>query len=687
MVAWTPVSVPEIDLMNKHARTWREGALILVAAALPGVSIILFKSLDIPNALFSPWLPPGNGHLLGTNDVGQDIFFQLIFAGGRSLMVGLAAALTATLVGTLTGCVAGYYRGIADRVIMGLADIFLLIPDIPLVIVLVSFFEPGLFNVIIVIAMTSWPGTARVVRSRVLKIKESAFVLNARSLGAGDGHIILRHILPHTGELILAKATLAVASAMLTETGISFLGLGDPCQVTWGSMLHGVFAGAGLINGYWWWYLPPVLCISVTVMGFNLAGFYLQKGWGGNVLDDLSLNKQGRTQEERQADDLVVTGIAPPVLMKKINKGTKILAPEPDTRNPISKAHNPAPHSRPPFFCLKRPVFQILNLGVEFETNQKKNIKALDGVNLTLENGDRMAIIGESGSGKSVLFLAMLGLLPGNARISGEIFFKGKGMTSFSQKQYQHIRAWDVAYVPQGAGNALNPVIKVGHQVSERMRIHGGICKKEGMVMAATLLGQTGIINSHQRVHYYPHQFSGGMNQRVLLAMALAGENSVLLADEPTKGLDDKTKEDVLNIFLKFDREAIAVVTHDLWFARKFAGTIVVMYKGIILEQAPADSFFKAPYHPYSKALLNALPFRGILNPVIMSSHNGYGEADFGDNDGGNGDRGDQKDKKFSGGCPWVRECEHFHERCWHMPRLYSHNTHKIRCWCHAPKN
>ena len=217
--------------------------------------------------------------------------------------------------------------------------------------------------------------------------------------------------------------------------------------------------------------------------------------------------------------------------------------------------------------------------------------------------------------------------------------------------------------------------------------------------MAATLLGQTGITNSHQRVHYYPHQFSGGMNQRVLLAMALAGENSVLLADEPTKGLDDKTKEDVLNMFLKLDREAIAVVTHDLWFARQFARTIVVMYKGIILEQAPADSFFKAPFHPYSKALLNALPFRGVFNPVIMSSHNRYGGAGPGDNHGGDSDRGDgddddddddrsdQKDKEISRGCPWAPECEEFHDCCRHMPRLFSHNTHKVRCWCHAAGN
>ncbi len=622
--------------MNKRSRHRRKGHLLFAAAALVALSLILLQGMGLPTALSSPWLPPGDGHLLGTNDVGQDLFFQLIYAGGRSLMVGIIAALAATLVGTLTGCLAGYYRGAADRVIMGLADIFLLIPDIPLVIVLVSFLEPGLFNVIIVIAMTSWPGTARVVRSRVLKVKAYPFVLNAKSLGAGDGHILLRHILPHTGELILAKATLAVAGAMLTETGISFLGLGDPCQVTWGSMLHGVFAGAGLINGYWWWYLPPVLCISFTVMGFNLAGLWLQNGWGYGVPDDFPLAKQ--PQETKQSLSPVLTKIDP-------------------------------------------SIYRIHNLEVQFRTGQKKNVKALNGINLILKKGDRMAIIGETGSGKSILFLAMLGLLPPNARISGEILFRGKGLNRFSQKQFQTMRAWDTAYIPQGTGNALNPVIKLGHQISERLRVHGGISKKQGMDMAATLLKQTGISHARQQVHHYPHQFSGGMNQRVLLAMAMAGESPVLLADEPTKGLDHKTREDVLELFLGLDREAIAVVTHDLWFARQFAMTIVVMYKGILLERAPAASFFKTPYHPYAVALLNALPSRGIFNGPSHTFYDDHGPGHnngFYDHDGGN------HDSRFPGGCPWAGECRRFHGRCVHLPPLFSHKTHEIRCWCYA---
>jgi len=156
---------------------------------------------------------------------------------------------------------------------MRFADLFFLIPTLPLVIVLVAYLKPSIWNIIIAISLLGWAGTARVVRSRVLQIREMPFVMSARALGAGSFYIMLRHILPNISEVVFAKASLAVAGAMLTEAGLSFLGLGDPTQKSWGMMLHYAFTHGGIVNGYWWWYLPPVFCISFAVLGFVLLGY------------------------------------------------------------------------------------------------------------------------------------------------------------------------------------------------------------------------------------------------------------------------------------------------------------------------------------------------------------------------------------------------------------------------------
>jgi ABC-type dipeptide/oligopeptide/nickel transport system permease subunit len=232
-----------------------------------------FLSPHDPWALGTPYLPPGGEHLLGTNDIGQDLLSELIYSTRISLFIGFFAAFLATVIGTLVGLAAGYLRGTLDELLMRFADLFFLIPTLPLVIVLVAYLKPSIWNIIITISLLGWAGTARVVRSRVLQIREMPFVRSARALGAGSFYIMLRHILPNTSEVVFAKASLAVAGAMLTEAGLSFLGLGDPTQKSWGMMLHYAFTHGGIVNGYWWWYLPPVFCISFAVLGFVLLGY------------------------------------------------------------------------------------------------------------------------------------------------------------------------------------------------------------------------------------------------------------------------------------------------------------------------------------------------------------------------------------------------------------------------------
>jgi len=248
------------------------GLSILLFFLIMAIFAPLISPYD-PWALGIPYLPPGGGHPLGTNDIGQDLLSELIYGARISLFIGFFAAFLATAVGTLVGLAAGYLRGTLDELLMRCADLFFLIPTLPLVIVLVAYLKPSIWNIIIAISLLGWAGTARVVRSRVLQIREMPFVRSARALGAGSFYIMLRHILPNTLEVVFAKASLAVAGAMLTEAGISFLGLGDPIQKSWGMMLHYAFTHGGIVNGYWWWYLPPVFCISFAVLGFVLLGY------------------------------------------------------------------------------------------------------------------------------------------------------------------------------------------------------------------------------------------------------------------------------------------------------------------------------------------------------------------------------------------------------------------------------
>ena len=224
-----------------------------------------------------PFLHPSLAHPLGTNDIGQDIFSELVYSARISLFIGFFAAFISMIIGTLIGLIAGFFRGMVDETLMGLTDIFLLIPGLPLMIILAAYLSPSIWNIILVIGILWWTTTARVVRSRVLQVREMPFIETTKALGATDLYIAFRHVLPNTSHVIFAKFVLAVAGAMLTEASLSFLGLGDPLQKSWGMMLNYAFSRGGFINGYWWWYLPPGLCISLAVLGFVLMGFGLEE--------------------------------------------------------------------------------------------------------------------------------------------------------------------------------------------------------------------------------------------------------------------------------------------------------------------------------------------------------------------------------------------------------------------------
>jgi peptide/nickel transport system permease protein len=271
-------------------------ALLATKRGRVSVGILaLFVFLAVFGALIAPDDPrasstavlegPSGAHLLGTTEIGSDVFSQLLAGARVSMVVGLAAAVISAVLGSAVGLVGGYFGGMTDRVFDSFENWFLVIPQLPLMVVLARLLEPSLIVLIAVIGLTSWAGTGRIVRSQVLTLKERAFVERSRALGASDWHIIRTHILPNALPLIFANTVLIVAVAILSEAALSFLGLGDPTALSWGTMLEHGFAAGAPSAGAWWYVVPPGLCITVLVFAIGLIGYALEQHINPRLMD------------------------------------------------------------------------------------------------------------------------------------------------------------------------------------------------------------------------------------------------------------------------------------------------------------------------------------------------------------------------------------------------------------------
>ncbi len=252
--------------------------LALVAIALLADIIAPYR----PDERVSQALqPPSDRHILGTDDLGRDIFSQLIYSTRLSLLIGFISALAATLIGALMGLLAGYYGGKVDEMLMRLTDLWLAFPNLLFTILLVVLFAPQVGNrivpIVVAIALGSWPTAARLIRSAVIALKQSQYIESARALGASNARIIFKHILPNTTSLIIIEVITLMGNAMLTEASLSFLGLGDPRAMSWGMMLYYALARNAIYLGMWWWFIPPGLMISLAVLSAILIGTGLEE--------------------------------------------------------------------------------------------------------------------------------------------------------------------------------------------------------------------------------------------------------------------------------------------------------------------------------------------------------------------------------------------------------------------------
>ncbi|MFI5669178.1 ABC transporter ATP-binding protein [Streptomyces sp. NPDC051704] len=257
-------------------------------------------------------------------------------------------------------------------------------------------------------------------------------------------------------------------------------------------------------------------------------------------------------------------------------------------------------------------LLEVRDLHVEFRTRDGV-AKAVNGVNYSVDEGETLAVLGESGSGKSVTAQAVMGILdvPPGRIAGGEILFKGRDLLKMKEEERRRIRGADMAMIFQDALSSLNPVLSVGAQLGEMYEVHRGMSRKEARTKAVELMDRVKIPAARERVGDYPHQFSGGMRQRIMIAMALALEPSLIIADEPTTALDVTVQAQVMDLLAELQRElnmGLILITHDLGVVADVADKIAVMYAGRIVEAAPVHEIYAAPAHPYTRGLLDSIP-------------------------------------------------------------------------------
>jgi peptide/nickel transport system permease protein len=251
--------------------------VIFLLVALIGPLFITKAALSVAFAPGKPFQPPGFHYPLGTDNFGRSVLDMVVVGSRISLIVGFAATVVTMLLGAGIGIASGFYGGKIDTLLNAFTNWFLVIPWIALAIVMASILGPNLLNIILIIGITSWAGTARLVRAQALTVKERPYVERARALGGGDWHTITRHILPNVMPVIFANTVLTVALSILSETTLSLLGLGDPSSVSWGGIINDAFDSGALSAGYWWWIIPPGVMIVLVVLAFTMCGYALDE--------------------------------------------------------------------------------------------------------------------------------------------------------------------------------------------------------------------------------------------------------------------------------------------------------------------------------------------------------------------------------------------------------------------------
>lgn len=550
------------------------------------MTALAFILLLIVVAAFAPWIAPygetqqqlGQGlagissdHLLGTDNLGRDTLSRMIFGARVTLQAAFQAVAVAAAVGIAIGMWLGFHRGRIDKFAMRIVDAGDSLPGILLAFAVIAVLGRGLTNAMLAVALIFVSTYIRLARALVIAEREKLYVEAATVSGLRNQAIMFKQILPNIAPPLIVQTAVMMGAAVLVEATLSFLGLGlDASSASWGGMLSEATRMQAVQPLLPW---PPGIAITLTVLAFNLIGDGLRDALG---IEKAHHARRGRLKLPLRRD----RSCAPAAV---------------DNANDLA--------------------LQVRNLSVAVHNDQHGKIHLIDGIDLDIRAGECVGIVGESGSGKTTLGLAIAGLLPASAWVdSGSIVLNGRNIKNCNERELQKIRGSEVAVILQDPFSALSSVHTIGKQLEQAITNHHAMPKKQVRQRAIELLTQVGIPNPEERLGDYPHQFSGGMAQRVVIAMALAGNPRVLIADEPTTALDVTVQEEILDLLYQLRQTlgmAILLVTHDLGVVADSCDRTVVLYAGQVCEYGDVEEFFSHPRHPYAQALLAAMPEGG----------------------------------------------------------------------------
>jgi len=583
-----------VDALAEIAGRSRVRGSLRRALARPSAWIALgFLALVLACALFGhviePYPPnaidvlnrnatPSSSHWLGTDDLGRDILSRIIAGAAIAVRVSVQSVGIAFVIAVPIGLVSAYVGGWVDNVVMRFVDAALSFPALVLALAVAGVLGPSLGHAAIAISITMLPGFVRLVRGSALAVKHETYVEASRSIGVSTRGILLRRILPNIRSPLIIAGSLALGGALLAEAGLSFLGLSvQPPEASWGSMLRHAYDVS--LFTFPWQLLIPGAAIALTILAINTVGDGLRDAFS-------PADTSGR---------------------RRRGGGTRT-----KHRRGLTTVATPVPETTTPAVAGTTALLEVNGLTVQFE-GPSGPVTVVDDVSFSVDAHEVLGLVGESGSGKTVTSLAIMRLLdsPPARIVGGSVRFGQRDLLRADFKEMRRLRGGSMAMVFQDPMSSLNPAFTVQDQLAEAYRLHRHVDRRAARTRALEMLDLVQMPAAAQRLTDYPHELSGGMRQRVMLAMALICEPELLIADEPTTALDVTVQAQILDLLRTLQRElglAIMFVTHDLGVVADLCDRVAVMYAGQLVEQASVHDLFTSPRHPYTEGLLRAVP-------------------------------------------------------------------------------